>query len=415
MKRYQNVTLILCGAVAFVSLISSNLFLFALSAAVAIILVLVWNKSKSRHSSENSHGSFSSLADNSSEPTNADLRSDCTTICRTNPTAHNAYIFNPDYIEQCRKRFISFDLETTGLSPESDRIIEISAVIFDGFEISEKFSTLVNPCRPIPVSASNVNGIYDSDVINAPKEYEAISAFCAFVGSAALSGEIVMVAHNAMFDVKFLLYALSRSGVEADICFQDTLYLSRNVNLPTENNKLCTLAKYFDIQQDQAHRACDDAIVCGRVFVRLLERKLAAHQEKFDALTIPEKDVCIWVKKILSEADCNTQLLTFNASAYLSVNCLYTVIKFKPNARRPYVLVSGRISIPEGLDTSPASKSEGEGFVRVFYQQPSDLEPIRDFIVTRYMHVYDRAKEYVSESDRRMKEAAKTTDLQICV
>lgn len=92
----------------------------------------------------------------------------------TNPTAHNAYIFNLDYIAQCQERFIAFDLETTGLDATSDRIIEISAVLFENFAESKRFSTLVNPGCPIPLSASRINGIYSEDVKDAPNEKVAI-------------------------------------------------------------------------------------------------------------------------------------------------------------------------------------------------------------------------------------------------
>lgn len=344
-----------------------------------------------------------------------DINCELSAKAYTNPTAHNAYIFSLDYIAQCQERFIAFDLETTGLDATSDRIIEISAVLFENFAESKRFSTLINPGCPIPPSASRINGIYDEDVKDAPEEKEAIESFCSFVGKDALNGNIVMVAHNAMFDIKFLLRALSHSGIEADICFQDTLYLSRNIGLPVEDNKLGTLSKYFNIPQENAHRASDDARVCGEVFIRLLDQKRQSHQNKIDAMQPPERELCLWIKRILTEAGCNTQLLTFNASTYLSVNCFYTAFKFKPRAKRPYALISGKAEIPSSMETAPATKSEGDGFVRVFFQKPTDLEPLREFLVGRYTRVFNQANAYISESDRRMKEVAKNIDTQICV
>lgn len=95
--------------------------------------------------------------------------------------------------------YVVFDLETTGLSPNTDEIIEISAVKAEGGKVKETFSTLVNPGRPIPREASMVNGITDDMVAGAPKLPEAIKEFSEFIGKQ------VLVGHNIRsFDLKFL-------------------------------------------------------------------------------------------------------------------------------------------------------------------------------------------------------------------
>lgn len=421
MKKYQIAVIAIWVISALFFLIADIPAGYVSCAIIAVILTLVWRKKQPYKSNGSKPESCSSpsVAPNISAPEQSQPEHPKTPTSfefpRSDPKGHISYIINLDYIKQCEKKFIAFDLETTGLDPSSDRIVEISAVVFENFSVTSKFTTLVNPKRPIPAKVSRINGIYDKDVATAPTESEAINSFCAFIGQETLSGEIVLVAHNAPFDVKFLLYAFSRSGIDAEICFQDTLCLSKNIALPVENYKLCTLAEYFNLKQEHAHRAEDDALVCGELFVRLLKHKQQEHESKLNALSPLEKDVCLWIKRALEEADCNTDLLTFNSSAYLAVNCLYTVIKFKPKARRPYVLVSGKIQLPTGLESAPTTKSEGDGFVRVFFQQPSDLDPLRDFIVKRYSNVFNQAMEYLSESDRRMKEAAKTADSQICI
>lgn len=331
------------------------------------------------------------------------------------PTAHNAYILNLDYIKQCKNCFIAFDVETTGLNPNSNRMIEISAVYFENFIPTKSFSTLINPGCHIPSSATQINGITDAMVADAPNEKAAIDQFCEFVTTDALGGNIVLVAHNAIFDVKFLLHALSRCGIGADISFQDTLYLSRAANLCTDNCKLGTVANYFGIAQNDAHRAADDARVCGEIFVNLLEEREKTHLDKLSGLTEIERETCKWFKRLLEAADLNTQLLTFNASSYLSVNCVYNVIKFKPKAKKPYVLIDRGIQVPNELETAPATKSEGEQLIRVFYKIPSDLNPLSEFILNRYQEVFSLAEKYVADSDKHMKEVAKTIDAQICI
>ena len=95
--------------------------------------------------------------------------------------------------------YVIFDLETTGLYPDSDAIIEISALKVEDGEIIDEFSTLVNPCIHIPFDASSVNGIVDDMVKDAPKIEEALKDFIAFVGNNVLMG------HNIKrFDLPFI-------------------------------------------------------------------------------------------------------------------------------------------------------------------------------------------------------------------
>lgn len=333
----------------------------------------------------------------------------------SSPTAHNAFIFNLDYIRRCRKEFIAFDLETTGFSPLGDRIIEISAVRFRDFAPTDSFSTLVNPLCHIPESASKVNHIYDADVATSPKESEAVKQFCNFIGEDALKGNVVMVAHNALFDIKFLLHAFSRCYVEADISYQDTLHMSRQANLGTENNKLGTLAKYFNIPQEAAHRAEDDARVCGEIFIALLQSKEKEHLSKLDSLSPNELELCHWLKNIVEEADMNTELMTFHSKTYLYFRCLSEVARFKPKAKKPYVLIPRSVSIPDEMITAEASKSEGDQWIRVFYQKPAELIPLKQHFLDTYQIAFHRAEEYIGDSQKTMQRVAQDLDLQICL
>lgn len=172
--------------------------------------------------------------------------------------------------QSLKECFIAFDVETTGLHSVRDRIIEISAVVFRDFKPCEAFSTLINPCRPIPEESSGIHHIRDSDVVDAPKETEAMQKFSQFVGNKALNGEIIFVAHNASFDAKFLERALKRAKIEATPKYMDTLAMCKHANLDLKDNKLGTVAKHFGIRLISAHRAEDDARACGEVFVRLL-------------------------------------------------------------------------------------------------------------------------------------------------
>ncbi len=184
----------------------------------------------------------------------------------SNAMAHS----NPDLISQCSQRFIVFDLETTGFSHNTDRIIEISAVIFENFQPVSSFSTLVNPHRHIPSSSAKVHGITDTDVKNAPDESSAITDFCSFIGDSALNGLVPLVAHNAPFDHRFICSAFERCGITANLNVIDTLNMSREHFPELPNHKLGTVSDHLNISLENAHRAEYDALACGQVFIYCL-------------------------------------------------------------------------------------------------------------------------------------------------
>lgn len=333
----------------------------------------------------------------------------------TNPVAHNDCFMGMGAIQQYEKRFIAFDVETTGFSAVTDRIVEISAVLFENAKPVRSFTSLIQPGMPMPSAASKVNGITDKMLEGAPCEKDVLQNFCEFVGLDALSGDTLLVAHNAAFDIKFLLYACSRCGVTADFSFADTLELSREMISGPENFKLGTLAQYLEIEQTTAHRAEDDARVCGELFVYILQKKKLAFKERFDSLSSQERELCVWYRKLLEDADLNTQLLYFHPGTYFTANCVYTALKAKPKAKRPYVLIEKDVALPDGIQTAPATKSEGEDKVRVFFVHPSDLDPIADVLLEQYKKAFGDAMNYLDGSDRRMKEYAKTMSDQVCV
>lgn len=195
--------------------------------------------------------------------------------------------------------FVVFDTETTGYTPSRDRIIELGAVRFSGGQPVERFSTLVDPERPIPLEATEVNNITDEMVACAPKLYQILPAFEAFVGNSA------MVAHNLHFDLKCLYYSGS-SILDTDRQYFDTLEIARQVLKrhrriynpypagelteedyyygnygedyeynDVENHKLGTLCEYYDIVHPGPHRADADALVTGDLFLRLAEDKVS--------------------------------------------------------------------------------------------------------------------------------------------
>jgi len=155
--------------------------------------------------------------------------------------------------------FIAFDIETTGLNAQSDRMTEIGAVLFSGSEIKAEFNTFVNPGMHIPQEITELTGIRDSDVENAPTEEEALRMFLDFAGDRPL------VAHNAHFDVGFMKAAAKRCGIRFNPVFMDTLALSQALCPSLKRFKLDTVSNYLDLPKFNHHRASDDAMVCARI------------------------------------------------------------------------------------------------------------------------------------------------------
>ena len=172
--------------------------------------------------------------------------------------------------------YVVFDLETTGFSPEKNRIIEIGAVKVTGGVITEKFSTFVNPEVPIPYDIEELTSIRDDMVMDAPKIEKVLPEFMAFCEGA------VMVAHNADFDMSFIAKNCERQGLICDYTVVDTVALAR-VLLPQLNRyKLDTVAKAVGVLLDNHHRAVDDAGCTAEIFVKFIEMLRARGYETLD-------------------------------------------------------------------------------------------------------------------------------------
>ena len=162
--------------------------------------------------------------------------------------------------------FVVFDVETTGLSPARDSIIEIGAVKIDneGRELG-KFHTFVDPCAPIPYEITKLTGITDEDTAGAPLPQDAVEAFLGF------AGRRVMVAHNASFDVGFIYEACAKHGIDYTPSYIDTLAISRKALPKLQNHRLETVAAYFGAADFAHHRADADATVTARIFTGLMD------------------------------------------------------------------------------------------------------------------------------------------------
>lgn len=164
--------------------------------------------------------------------------------------------------------FIVFDLETTGLNPAGEEITEIAAVRVVEGEIRDSFQTYVNPHKPIPPEITELTGISDETVADAPDLDKAVPEFLKWAGE----GQHPLVAHNAGFDMGFLRTACQRLGIEREFTSIDTLEMSRLMLPHMHKFKLNILAKELQVGPFEHHRASEDAAVLGRIYVKLLKR-----------------------------------------------------------------------------------------------------------------------------------------------
>ena len=162
--------------------------------------------------------------------------------------------------------YISFDLETTGLDPNTDRITEISACRFVKGEYSEEFTTLVNPEIPIPKNIISLTGITNNMVKDAPVISDVLPDFINFIGT------IPLVGHNIDFDYCFLSQNISITDFNLpDSSLYDTLSLARSFIYFHNSFSLGSLCDYYGITIENAHRAGADALSTGEAFLYLIQ------------------------------------------------------------------------------------------------------------------------------------------------
>ena len=166
--------------------------------------------------------------------------------------------------QSLQESFVVFDIETTGFSPELNKIIEIGAVkVVDG-KIVDRFSTFVNPEVPIPYRIEELTHISDNMVIDAPTIDKVLPEFLQFCEGC------VMVAHNADFDMSFIKKKAEDIGVDFAPTYIDTVAMARFL-LPNLNRfKLDTVAKAVGVALDNHHRAVDDAACTAEIFVKFV-------------------------------------------------------------------------------------------------------------------------------------------------
>lgn len=164
-----------------------------------------------------------------------------------------------------KESYVVYDIETTGLAQSYDSITEIGAVkIIDG-RVVETFGQLVKPEIRIEEKITELTGITNEMVANAPPIEEVFPQFVEFIGDS------ILVAHNAEFDIGFLKENANNLGYKFDYSYIDTLFLARFLYSDLRNHRLNTLARRFGVSLENHHRAVDDATATGEIFIKMLD------------------------------------------------------------------------------------------------------------------------------------------------
>ncbi len=268
--------------------------------------------------------------------------------------------------------FVAFDLETTGLSSKTDRIIEIGAVVLkDGKEL-ERFQTFVDPERPLERRIVELTGITDEMLHGAPKIEEVLPRFLEFVG------DRVLVAHNSKFDTAFIRAACERQGRAYSLTDADTLILSQQLMPELNRYKLDLVAKALCLPNFNHHRAADDAVTCGLIMCKLMPmlEDMGIHSlQRIDATLLqrPSKGV------IFSRHPRHIILLAKNQQGLRNLYHLISDSNLEYYKKCPRIPKSQLMELREGLIIGSACEA-GEFFQAVLEgKNDAELKRIASF------------------------------------
>ncbi len=257
--------------------------------------------------------------------------------------------------------FVVFDIETTGLSKEKEAITEIGAVKVQNGQIIDRFSTFVNPKRPIPVEITKLTGISDEMIADAPTIEVVLPQFLAFCEN------VVVVAHNAGFDTGFIRIAAERMGLgEWHNTIVDTLELARTLLPELKKHKLDIVCEHLGVSLQGHHRAVNDAEATAEVFLQFLDMLKEKNIKTLDEINILASRTVNY-KKLKSH---HAIILVQNDTGLRNLYELVSMAHIDYFYRRPRIPKSKLMQKREGLILGSACEA-GELYRALLDKQPS--------------------------------------------
>ena len=277
-------------------------------------------------------------------------------------------------------------------------------------ELNSNIILSINTDKINSPESMKVNNISNEMLQNAPTEREIYPKFLEFLGE-ALSGEILMCAHNANFDISFLKNTLERLGYSGKIKFVDTLSISRNLVYGLENYKQATLEEFFNISNKESHRAVTDAEACGKILWQLLhyENKVEDTPEK-DIIKYElddyEKILFAYIVNLINENGLDTDYLGAKktSNGYISVTCLYHFLKYRFTKNGKYLIVRKKDGKNCNLQLEPCNTAEGgEEYIRVYFDSLNQICELNDYIIKEFISSYKSMKGYINGQNKKKK------------
>ena len=263
------------------------------------------------------------------------------------------------------QEFVAFDLETTGLSSKTDRIIEIGAVVMKNGKEVERFQTFVDPERKLERKIVDLTGITDEMLVGAPKIEEVLPKFLEFIG------ERVLVAHNSDFDTGFIRAECERQGLSYHFTAADTLILSQNLLPQLSKFKLDVVSNALSLPDFNHHRAADDSLTCGLIMAKLMQ-KLEEEHDIHDLQSINPAMMGLRSKGRISDRHArHIILIAKNQVGLRNLYHLMSDANLKYFKRVPRIPKSELMALREGLIIGSACEA-GELFQAILDRKSDD-------------------------------------------
>lgn len=161
------------------------------------------------------------------------------------------------------KSYIAFDVETTGLNPMENEIIEIGALKVRDGKVAERFMEFIHPTAPISAAITNLTGITNEMVAGARPRCEVVSDFLDFCE------DDILIGHNVSFDYSFMKCSAAADGLPFKKLGIDTLKIAKKVHSDLDSKSLGSLCAYYNIENRAAHRAYHDALATAKLYQTL--------------------------------------------------------------------------------------------------------------------------------------------------
>ena len=268
--------------------------------------------------------------------------------------------------------FVVFDIETTGFSPKNNKIIEIGAVKISKGEVVDRYSAFVNPEVPIPFEIEKLTSIHDGMVVDAPTIGETLPQFLEFCQGS------ILVAHNANFDMSFIVENARNLDLPTEYTYVDTLALARVLLTNQAKHTLDAVCKTLGISLANHHRAVDDAEATAQIFKKFIKMLREDNVEKLAQVNIMGASSINSIQRMPSN---HVIILAKNDLGRINLYRLVSMSNLTYFRRTPRIPKSQLMKYREGLIIGSACEA-GELY-RAIVSEKSDSE------IARIANFYD--------------------------